>query len=153
MEPLHTLECFVFLPVTQARSSAAANKQQWGCCARAPVPHPLQGTGTEPGPAAGQVQPTGRQLQPRGLCQPRSIHKTLCSAEGRGTTSRPSRRKENQLSIHFFVVPASHVPEVCKHRPPPHQADPVAELLKGFKHQLPREVPLIFVYKGSKQKG
>lgn len=82
-------------------SSAAANKQQWGCCARAPVLHPLQGTGSEPSPAAGQLQPTGHQLQPHGLCWPQSIHKTLCSAQGRGTTSRPSRRKEKQLPIHF----------------------------------------------------
>lgn len=153
MEPLQAQECFVFLPVTQARSSAAANKQQLGCCARAPVLHPLQGTGSEPSPAAGQLQPTGHQLQPHGLCWPQSIHKALCSAEGRRTTSRPSRRKEKQLPIHLFLVPASHIPEVCELTPPTHQADPLAELLKGFKHQLPREVPLIFVYKGSKQKG
>lgn len=77
----------------------------------------------------------------------------LCSAEGRGTMSKASRRKENQLPIHFLAVPASHVPEVCEHTSPPHWADPVSELLKGFKHQLPREVSLIFVYKASKQKG
>lgn len=65
----------------------------------------------------------------------------------------PAGERRINSPIHFFVVPASHIPEVCKHRPPPHRADPVAELLEGFKHQLPREVPLIFVYKGSKQKG
>lgn len=146
MEPFQAQECLVFLPVTQARSSAAANKQQWGCCARAPVPHPLQGTGSEPSPAAGQLQPTGHQLQPHGLCWPQSIHNTLCSAEKREKDPEGERRI-NSLFISL------HVPEVCEHTPSPHQTEPVAELLEGFKHQLPREVSLIFVYKGSKQKG
>jgi len=181
MDPLQAQECFVFLPVTQARSSAAAAKQRWGCCAHVPVPRPLRGKGREPGPAAGRVQPTAHQRQLGGRSQPRSIPKALCRASrhpgrdgGRGVAQTPdgwadreslgrrrgsreqccrSRQEKGKSAPLSSACASLPIPEMCKDILPPPRADPVAGVLKVLKYQLPREVSLIFVYKGGKQKG
>lgn len=62
------------------------------------------------------------------------------------------RRKESEPHI-SLPAPASCAPEMCQHVPPPPRTHPAAEVLEGLKHQCPGEVPLIFVYKGGKQKG
>lgn len=85
--------------------------QVFSCCkmsssgAAVPILHPLHGTGSEPGHAAGQLQPTGHQLQPQGLCQPHSTHKTLLS-RGKGNHEQ-SQQEKGEPAPHSFPCCAS----------------------------------------------
>lgn len=86
---------------------------------------------------------------PRSLLATEHPQGSLLST-GKGNHEQIQQEK-GETTPHSFISCASLAhPRGVRAHTPPHQADP---LLKGFKHQLPREVPLIFVYKGSKQKG
>lgn len=117
-------------------------------------PSPPQGWGPRQPHRGSQLVQQRGNAETQGTRWPCMDRQTDSQGVGGATSSAvdPGRRKENQLHV-SLPVPASRVPEMCKHVPPPSCADPVAEVLKGLKHPLPGKVPLIFVYKGGKQKG
>lgn len=113
MDPLQAQECFVFLPVTQARSSAAANEQKWGCCAQTPVPpssprkrhgaRPRRGSGPahKPPAAAPRSLPTTEHSQD-------SLPSFLPSQRGRRGGSRAARAPAEQSPPRGWMLCQPH---------------------------------------------